>query len=60
MNRKQALAAVWRAMPRDYRGTTNGVKTVMIWRNGTSLVPLEAMTDAEISRYCKEYSPDAK
>ena len=57
MNRKQALAQIWRTIPRDYRGTTNGIKTVMIWRNGTCLVALEDVTDAEIADRVKSYAP---
>lgn len=50
MTRDEKLKKVWSAMPRDYKGTTNGVKTVMVYRNGSTLVPLDALTNAEIAR----------
>ena len=51
MTRDEKLKKVWSNMPRDYKGTTNGVKTVMIFRNGSTLVPLDALTGAEIAQH---------
>ena len=48
MTRKQKLAAVWRATHRDYKGKIDGVRSIMIYRNGTTLVALDDLTDAEI------------
>ena len=57
MTREQKLKMVWKHMPKDYRGKmADGTKTVMIYRNGTCLVALENMTDAEINdRLPKEF-----
>lgn len=48
MTREQKLTAIYRSMHRDYKGSMDEVKTVMIYRNGTCLVPLDDLTDAEI------------
>lgn len=42
------LRAVWNATHRDFKGIMNGERTIMIYRNGTMLVPLTDLTDAEI------------
>ena len=57
MTREQKLKLVWKHMPKDYRGKLpDGTKTVMIYRNGTCLVALENLTDAEINdRLPKEF-----
>jgi len=46
--RKKNLKIVWRKTHKDFKGKTNGVKSIMIWRNGTTLVPLDSLTDKEI------------
>lgn len=48
LTRDQKLKIVWRKTHRDYKGKFNGVKSIMIWRNGSTLVPLDLLTDAEI------------
>jgi hypothetical protein len=42
------LKAVWRNTHRDFRGVSNGVKTIMVYRQGTCLVALADLTDEEI------------
>lgn len=43
------LKAIWSATHRDFRGLVNGEKTILIWRNGTNLVPLRLLTESEIA-----------
>lgn len=50
--RAEALAQVWRNTHKDFKGVYNGVKTVMIFRNGSTLVPLDQLTDAELEAAC--------
>ena len=46
--RDKKLASVWKHKHRDYKGRINGVRYVMVYRNGTMSVPLTDLTDAEI------------
>jgi len=57
MTREQKLKMVWKNTHKDFRGKLpDGTKTVMIYRNGTCLVALENLTDAEINdRLPKEF-----
>ena len=49
MTREQKLAAIWRTTHRDFRGKLpDGTKTILVYRNGTTLVALDNLTDAEI------------
>lgn len=49
MTREQKLAAIWRTTHRDFKGTLpDGTKTILVYRNGTTLVGLNNLTDAEI------------
>lgn len=49
LTRDGALDAVWRNTHRDYRGIgQDGVKRVLVYRQGTFSVPLEHLTDKEI------------
>jgi hypothetical protein len=48
MTREQELKAVWRNTHKDFRGVSNGVKTIMVYRQGTCLVALADLTDEEI------------
>lgn len=50
MTRDQKLRAIWKNKHRDFKGTMDGVKTILVYRNGTTLVPLDDLTDAEIER----------
>lgn len=51
MTRAQKLTAIYRATHRDYKGKLpDGTRTIMIYRNGTCLVALDDLTDAEIER----------
>lgn len=50
LDRKQALALIYRHTSRDYKGRlADGTRSVMVCRGATCLVPLEALTDAEIA-----------
>lgn len=46
--RDKKLDAVWKHKHRDYKGRINGTRCVLIYRNGTTSVPLTDLTDAEI------------
>jgi len=51
-DRKAKLAKIYRFTHRDYKGKINGVKTILVLRNGgTTLVALDSLTDAEIERF---------
>lgn len=44
------LAVIWGKTHRNYRGKVNGQKAILVLRDGgTQLVPLSALTDAEIA-----------
>lgn len=41
---------VWTHTHRDYRGKfEDGTKTILVYRQGTTLVPISALTDKEIA-----------
>lgn len=46
--RDKKLDAVWKHTHRDYKGKLNGERSIMVYRNGTCLVLLKDLTDAEI------------
>lgn len=48
------LDAIWKHTHRDYKGECDGVRSILICRNGTTSVPLENLTDSEIEQrsYC--------
>lgn len=50
--RKQALALIYRHTSRDYKGRlADGTRSILVLRNGgTTLAPLDQLTDAEIAR----------
>ena len=48
MTREQKLKIVWRKTHKDYKGKIEGVKYIMIFRNGSTLIPLDSLTDKEI------------
>lgn len=58
MDRKTALAQLWRETHRDFKGTTDGVRSIMVFRNGSTIVPLDKLTDAEIADRVKGYKPN--
>ncbi|KEP68823.1 hypothetical protein DL1_08585 [Thioclava dalianensis] len=47
--RQRKLDAVYRHTHSDYKGEINGVRTIMVYRNGTTLVALDDLTDQEIN-----------
>lgn len=52
MTRDQKLKAIWSKTHPDYKGTTDGVKTILVCRKGaTVLCPLDDLTDEEIERH---------
>lgn len=46
--RAKALKKVWSKTHNDFRGIIDGVKTVMVFRNGSMIVSLDSLTDQEI------------
>jgi hypothetical protein len=46
--RDKKLAIVWKHTHRDYKGKLNGERSIMVYREGTCLVLLKDLTDAEI------------
>jgi hypothetical protein len=49
MTRESALTIIWRHTHRDFRGTSEGVKTILVGgTGGTSLVALDALTDEQL------------
>lgn len=59
MTREQKLKAVYKATHKDYKGTMNGIKTIMVYRQGTCLVALENLTDNEINERLPKELRDA-
>lgn len=55
--KQQALAQIWRETHRDYKGMIDGKRTIMIYRQGTRLVLLDNLTEAEIADRVKGYVP---
>lgn len=52
MTRAQKLATIWRRKHRDYKGKIDGVKYVLVLRQGgTCSVPLDSLTDEEIEGF---------
>jgi hypothetical protein len=51
---KETLDKVWKRKPKDYKGITNGKRSIMILRDGaTRIVPLDELTPEEIERELK-------
>ncbi len=48
--RQWKLEAIWKHTHRDYKGESNGVRSILVCRNGTISVPLEGLTDKEIEQ----------
>jgi hypothetical protein len=48
MTREQKLKIVWKHTHRDYKGMLDGQRSIMVYRQGTCLVLLKDLTDAEI------------
>lgn len=59
MTLEQKLAAIWRTTHRDYKGAIDGVRYILVLRNGgTQSVALSDLTEAEIaSRLPREVAP---
>lgn len=49
LTREQKLKMVWKNTHSDFRGKIDGRKTVLVYRNGTTLVFLDNLTDEEIN-----------
>jgi hypothetical protein len=50
MTREQQLKKIYATTHRDFKGNINGVKTIMVCRQGgTCIVALSDLTDAEIA-----------
>ncbi|MFP2430274.1 hypothetical protein [Enterobacter ludwigii] len=48
--RQWKLEAIWQHTHRDYKGESDGVRSILVCRNGTISVPLEGLTDKEIEQ----------
>ncbi|PAO24645.1 hypothetical protein [Enterobacter roggenkampii] len=48
--RQWKLEAIWKHTHRDYKGESDGVRSILVCRNGTISVPLEGLTDKEIEQ----------
>lgn len=48
--REMKLNAIWRGTHRDYKSSTNGVRSILVCRGATCLVPLSGLTDKEINQ----------
>lgn len=57
MDKQQALAQIWRSTHSDFKGMLNGARSIMVYRNGSTIVPLDQLTDAEIANIVKGYKP---
>lgn len=44
------LEAIWKHTHLDYKGESDGVRSILVCRNGTISVPLEGLTDKEIEQ----------
>lgn len=49
MTRADLLDAAYRHTHRDFKGEMDGVRTIMVYRNGLCLVALDNLTDDEIA-----------
>lgn len=50
LTREQKLNLIYRHTHRDYKGSGRGaLRSILVLRNGTCLVPLSELTEAEIS-----------
>lgn len=49
VTRAEKLAAIWKDTHADFRGHLEGQRSIMVYRNGTCLVLLNDLTDAEIA-----------
>lgn len=47
--RAAALDLIWRDTHADFKGTMDGVRTILVLRGGTCLVALDGLTDNEIA-----------
>lgn len=48
--RQWKLEAIWKHTHRDYKGESDGVRSILVCRNGTISIPLEGLTDKEIEQ----------
>lgn len=48
--RERKLDAIWRGTHRDYKSSTNGIRSIMVCRGATCLVPLSELTNKEINQ----------
>jgi hypothetical protein len=48
--RQRKLDAIWKHTHQDYKGENDGVRSILVYRNGTTSVPLESLTVMEIEQ----------
>lgn len=56
--RQWKLEAIWKHTHRDYKGESDGVRSILVCRNGTISVPLEGLTDKEIEQRSSMWQRD--
>lgn len=56
--RQWKLEAIWKHTHRDYKGESDGVRSILVCRNGTTSVPLEGLTDKEIEQRSSMWQRD--
>lgn len=44
---KKNDALIWKHTHRDFKGKSDGIKMIMIYRNGSTLCPISGLTDDE-------------
>lgn len=53
--RRAKLGHIWKTTPKDYRSFVQGARSILVLRDGgTTLVPLDCLTEAEIKRLAPE------
>ena len=46
---QKELDLIYRHTHKDFKGTTDGVRYILVYRNGTARVKLEDLTDKEVA-----------
>lgn len=48
LSKSEKLRAIWKKTHSDYKSVIEGARFILVFRNGTELVSLEELTEAEI------------
>lgn len=57
MTREQQLDAIYRSTHADFKGMIDGERTILVYRNGTTLVRLKDLTEKEIAERIGRAAP---